>query len=229
MTDPAAAEETDLLDEPRLFPEVGVAARVAEVCAPALRDLGFRLVRVKILSTNGCTVQIMAERADGSFSIDDCEEASRALSPVLDVADPIDKAYYLEVSSPGIDRSLMRRSDFERWRGHEAKVALNAAIDGKRRLRGLIEAIDREGIKLKTAPGETGQALLIDIPFALMSETRLVLTDALIKASLKGEAITAPDSLSGEDEGAPAKSSGKKSQHALANGQADKRRKRHGG
>lgn len=177
-----------LLDEPRLFTETGVAARVAEICAPALRDLGYRLVRIKILTVNGCTVQIMAERSDGNFSIEDCEAASRALSPVFDVHDPIDKAYFLEMSSPGIDRPLMRASDFRRWRGHEAKIALNGAIEGRRRLRGNVQNVERDGVMIELAADEIGTPTSIHVPFALMSEAKLVLTDTLINDSLRRNA-----------------------------------------
>lgn len=206
-------------DEPRLFLETGVAARVAEVTAPALHDLGFRLVRVKISSANGCTVQIMAERPDGSFTIDDCELASRALSPVLDVADLIDKAYHLELSSPGIDRPLMRASDFARWQGHEVKIALNAAMEGRRRLKGVIGPLDGEGVKIAPDTSEAGLVGELVIPFALISEARLVLTDELIRETLRREAKPDADEddtdLGEADPAAPSLPSGR-------------RRKRHG-
>ena len=179
------------LDEPRLFLEAGIAARVAQVCAPVLRDLGFRLVRVKMLATNGCTVQIMAERGDGIFTIDDCETVSRALSPALDVADPIKQAYHLEISSPGIDRPLMRVSDFARWQGHEAKLALNGAIEGRRRFRGQLSRLERDGVMVALPAEEMGQDTHIHIPFALMSEAKLVLTDALIAESLRRDKANA--------------------------------------
>src|SRR5947199_6865154 len=107
--------DTEKNHEPRLITEQGVAARVAAIAEPVLAALGFRLVRVRISGLAGCTVQIMAERADRTMTIEDCETVSRTLSPVLDVADPIDRAYRLEISSPGIDRPLVRRSDFERF------------------------------------------------------------------------------------------------------------------
>src|ERR1044071_6057363 len=115
-----AAEE----NEPRLITEPGLPARVAAIAEPVLEGLGFRLVRGKGSGAEGCTVQIMAERPDGTMTVEDCEEASRALSPVLDVADPIERAYRLEISSPGIDRPLVRRSDFERYAGHLVKVEM---------------------------------------------------------------------------------------------------------
>src|SRR6266566_2034644 len=119
--------------EPRLIPETGLAARVAGIAEPLLEGLGFRIVRVRISGMSGMTVQIMAERPDGTMNIEDCENASRALSPVLDVEDLIDRAYRLEVSSPGIDRPLVRRSDFERFAGHVVKVEMAVARDGGRR------------------------------------------------------------------------------------------------
>src|ERR1700674_431989 len=124
--------------EPRLIAETGVAARVAAIVAPVLADLSFRLVRVKMSGLDGCTVQIMAERPDGSMAIEECEAVSRALSPVLDVADPVDRAYRLEISSPGLDRPLVRRSDFERYAGNIAKVELEAPFEGQRRFRGIL-------------------------------------------------------------------------------------------
>src|SRR5438552_14769605 len=119
MTDPILGSvDNDLLAEPRLVVEPGMAARVSAVATPVLQGMGYRLVRIRISGAAGCTVQIMAERPDGSMQIEDCEAISRALSPVLDVADPIDRAYRLDISSPGIDRPLVCRSDLERYRGH---------------------------------------------------------------------------------------------------------------
>ena len=115
-----------------------MAARVAAIAEPVLDGLGYRLVRVRISGLAGCTVQIMAERPDGTMTIEDCETVSRALSPVLDVADPIERAYRLEMSSPGIDRPLVRRSDFERHAGNRVKIEMAVAIDGRRRFRGVL-------------------------------------------------------------------------------------------
>ena len=108
-----------------------MAARVAAIAEPVLDGLGYRLVRVRVSGIAGCTVQIMAERPDGTMTIEDCETVSRALSPVLDVADPIDRAYRLEISSPGIDRPLVRRSDFERYAGNQVKIEMTVAVDGR--------------------------------------------------------------------------------------------------
>ena len=140
MTDPTAGSvDFDLLAEPRLVVEPGVAARVSAVAGPVLQGMGYRLVRIKISGEFGCTVQIMAERPDGTMLIEDCEAISRALSPVLDVADPIEKAYRLEISSPGIDRPLVRRSDFERYAGHLVKIDMAVAHQGRKRFRGKLE------------------------------------------------------------------------------------------
>jgi ribosome maturation factor RimP len=171
-------------DEPRLIIEPGRAARVAALAEPVLGSLGYRLVRVRISAFAGCTVQIMAERPDGTMGIEDCEAVSRALSPVLDVADPIETAYQLEVSSPGIDRPLVRRSDFDRYAGYVAHVEMQAPVDGRRRFRG--ELIGTEGdcarIRYETNTNESTEALLrIDD----MMEAKLVLTDTLLAQSLR--------------------------------------------
>src|SRR5438034_4589380 len=150
MTDPTTGSvEFDLLAEPRLVVEPGVAARVAAVAAPVLQGMGYRLVRIKISGEAGCTVQVMAERPDGTMLIDDCEAVSRALSPVLDIADPIDRAYRLEISSPGIDRPLVRRSDFDRNAGSTIKVEMAVAIEGRRRFRGVLLGTEGEAARLR--------------------------------------------------------------------------------
>jgi len=169
--------------EPRLIGESGSAARVAAIAEPVLNDLGFRLVRVRISGLAGCTVQIMAERPDGVMTIEDCQMVSRALSPVLDVADPIDRAYRLEVSSPGIDRPLVRRSDFERFAGHVVKLEMGIARDGRRRFRG--ELLGREGEDARIRLEDGAEVLL---PIAEMADAKLVLTDALVAAALKRNA-----------------------------------------
>ena len=177
-------ELTKSADEPRLITEPGRAARVAAIAEPVLGGLGYRLVRVRISGAAGCTVQIMAERPDGTMSIEDCEAASRALSPVLDVADPIEGAYRLEISSPGIDRPLVRHSDFDRYAGHVAHVEMTVPIDGRRRFRGQLLGTegDNARIRCQDATPESTDVLL---PIDDMMEARLVLTDALISESLR--------------------------------------------
>src|SRR5215813_3502104 len=161
--DMAQAFDIEDIAEPRLIIEQGIAARVAAIAAPVLTGMGYRLVRVRISGTSGCTVQIMAERPDGSMGIEDCEAASRALSPVFDVEDPIDGEYRLEISSPGIDRPLVRRSDFERYAGHEAKIEMALAQDGRKRFRGILTGTEGEAARLRrkdVAEGEPADVLL---------------------------------------------------------------------
>src|SRR5213080_3521969 len=186
MTDPTTdSVDTDLLAEPRLVVEPGAAARVSAVAGPVLQGMGYRLVRIKISGESGCTVQIMAERPDGSMQIEDCEAISRALSPVLDVADPIDRPYRLEISSPGIDRPLVRRSDFERHAGHEAKIEMAFAQDGRKRFRGILMGIEGDGAKLRRKDAAEGEPADVLLPISDMAEARLVLTDELIRDSLR--------------------------------------------
>jgi ribosome maturation factor RimP len=186
MTDPTpGSAETDLLAEPRLVVEPGAAARVSAVAAPVLQGMGYRLVRIKISGEAGCTVQIMAERPDGSMQIEDCEAVSRALSPVLDVADPVDRAYRLEISSPGIDRPLVRRSDFERFTGHLVKIEMAVAHQGRKRFRGTLASVEGDAVRLTrddVKANEDPEALLVMEDIA---EARLVLTDELIAESMR--------------------------------------------
>ncbi|MCA3597252.1 MAG: ribosome maturation factor RimP [Methylobacterium sp.] len=172
------------LDEPRLIHENGPAARVARLVEPIVKSLGYRLVRVKITAQNGCTVQIMAERPDGSFTVEDCEATSKALSPLLDVEEPVQGAYNLEVSSPGIDRPLVRISDFARWTGFEAKVEMAMMLNGRKRFRGPLEGVAGEMLRigLPDAPEDSPKFALI--PIREIGEARLVLTDGVIAESL---------------------------------------------
>jgi ribosome maturation factor RimP len=186
MTDPTAGSvDSDLLAEPRLVVEPGVAARVSAIAGPVLQGMGYRLVRIKISGEAGCTVQIMAERPDGSMQIEDCEAISRALSPVLDVADPIQRAYRLEISSPGIDRPLVRRSDFERYAGHLVKVEMAVAHQGRKRFRGTLGGVEGDSVRLHRddARGdEEAEAVLVMEDIA---DARLVLTDELVAESMR--------------------------------------------
>src|ERR1700742_331813 len=165
MTDPTTDHtDIDLLAEPRLVVEPGVAARVSAVAGPVLQGMGYRLVRIKVSGELGCTVQIMAERPDGSMQIEDCEAISKALSPVLDVADPVDRAYRLEVFSPGIARPLVRRSDFERYAGHLVKIEMAVAHQGRKRFRGTLEAVEGDAVRLHrddTRAGEDADTVLV--------------------------------------------------------------------
>lgn len=177
--------ETRVDVEPRLVTETGLAARVGALAEPVLAGLGYRLVRIRISGLAGCTVQIMAERPDGSMTIEDCETASRALSPVLDAADPVERAYRLEVSSPGIDRPLVRRSDFDRFAGHVAKIEMSVAVDGRRRFRGVLLGTQGNAVRLRSEDPQPDQAAEILLPIEEMAEAKLVLTDSLVAESLR--------------------------------------------
>ena len=142
--------------------------------------MGYRLVRIKISGELGCTVQIMAERPDGSMQIEDCEAISKALSPVLDVADPIDRAYRLEISSPGIDRPLVRRSDFERYAGHLVKIEMAVAHQGRKRFRGMLEGVEGDAVRLHRDDIRAGEDADVLLVMEDIADARLVLTDELI-------------------------------------------------
>jgi ribosome maturation factor RimP len=186
MTDPTSSSvDTDLLAEPRLVTEPGMAARVSAVAGPVLQGMGYRLVRIRISGEAGCTVQIMAERADGSMQIEDCEAVSRALSPVLDIADPVDRAYRLEISSPGIDRPLVRRSDFERYAGHLVKIEMAAAHGGRKRFRGLLGGVEGDAVHLRRDDARAGEEADVVLVMEDIADARLVLTDELIAESMR--------------------------------------------
>ena len=174
------------LQEPRLVAEQGVASRVAAIVDPVLQDLGYRLVRVKISAMGGCTVQIMAERPDGTMNVEDCETASKAISPVLDVEDPVQRAYYLEMSSPGIDRPLVRLQDFTRWAGHVAKIEMEELVHGRKKFRGTLLGLEGDQVRLERDEVKAeAEDKVVLLPASAMAEARLVLTDELIEETLK--------------------------------------------
>ena len=173
--------------EPRIITEQGLDARVAAIVEPVIEDLGFRLVRTKISAANGCTLQIMAERPDGTMTVEDCETVSRAVSPALDVEDPINRAYHLEISSPGIDRPLVRASDFDTWSGHEIRIEMAVMLDGRKRYRGTLTGTG-DGcaiVRLPDAPED--QDADAKLPLDQIGEAKLILTDDLISAALRAE------------------------------------------
>jgi ribosome maturation factor RimP len=199
--------DQSLIDEPRFVVETGVAARIARIAAPVLKDLGFRLVRVKMSAQAGTTVQIMAERPDGSMGVDDCEAVSEALSPVLDVEDPVKAPYRLEISSPGIDRPLVRASDFERALGREARIEMRTGLDGRKRFRGLVGPIAAGGaarqVTLARSDAGPGESACVALALADIAEAKLVLTDELIRSALraaKAEQDAVPDGEGPGDE-----------------------------
>jgi ribosome maturation factor RimP len=171
--------------EPRLIIEQGAAARVAAIAEPVLSGLGYRLVRVKVSRVDGCTVQIMAERPDGTMVVDDCEVVSRALSPVLDVTDPVAQAYRLEISSPGLDRPLVRRSDFERYAGNRVRIEMAVAVEGRKRFRGLLTGVDGKAARLQREDAAAGEAADVLLTIDEMADARIVLSNELIANSLR--------------------------------------------
>lgn len=183
----------------RFIRESGVAARVAALAEPIIEELGLRLVRVKISAQNGTTVQIMADRPEGAINVDECALISRRLSPLLDAEDPIPGGYVLEVSSPGIDRPLVRPSDLEDWAGYEAKIELREMIDGRRRFRGVLEGFEDGEARLRVALKDHVEPQVIGIPVAMIGEAKLVLTDELLKLAKAAQAAENAEAGLGPD------------------------------
>ena len=210
MSEPTHEPTTAPDQEPRLVVEGGVAARVAAIIEPAIVDLGYRLVRVRVTGQNGCTVQIMAERPDGTMNVEGCEEISQAVSPALDVDDPIQAAYHLEVSSPGIDRPLVRASDFERWAGHLTKIDTSEPVAGRKRFRGILRGAAGQDALLTRVDAKTEEERDVAIPMRAIAEARLVLTDALITEALRrGKSGLPPEMPAADDIASPKKGRGK--------------------
>ena len=173
----------------RFSRETGIEREIADLAESVLEELGLRLVRVKVSGRDGGTVQVMAERPEGVMTIDDCASISRKLSTLLEARDPIPGGYRLEVSSPGIDRPLVRPSDFASWVGHEVKLELKELVDGRKRFRGVIEGTaNGEALLRIELPGEK-EPQTIGIPFSLISEAKLVADQAAIRADLAGKKI----------------------------------------
>lgn len=158
-----------------------VDRRIAAIVQPVVEGLGFELVRVRLMAGRRTTLQIMAERPNGRMEIEDCAVLSRELSAVLDVEDPIDREYSLEVSSPGIDRPLTRLSDFERWKGYIAKLETDEIIGGRKRFKGELVGLSGDDVVIRLEDGEARA------PFSALIDAKLVLTDELIAASLKAQ------------------------------------------
>ncbi|NVK35959.1 MAG: ribosome maturation factor RimP [Rhodobacteraceae bacterium] len=186
--------------EDRIVTEQGLDARVAAIVEPVIEDLGYRLVRAKISAANGCTLQIMAELPDGTMTVEDCEAVSRAVSPALDVDDPITRAYHLEVSSPGIDRPLVRPGDFDRWAGHEMKVEMAVGLDGRKRFRGVLLGLDDDKAVVRLQDAKEGEEDTVKLPLSDIGEAKLVLTDDLITAALKAEKAAIAARTGAQDE-----------------------------
>jgi ribosome maturation factor RimP len=179
MSSPADADR-------RIIRETGAERQIADLAEPVLEELGFRLVRVKVSGRDGGTVQIMAERPSGEMGVEDCATISRRLSPVLDTYDPMPGQYRLEVSSPGIDRPLVRPSDFALWAGHDAKIELREPLDGRKRFRGVIEGVEQDEVRLRLEPDGKAEPVVIGLPFSLIGEAKLVADLESFRADLSG-------------------------------------------
>jgi ribosome maturation factor RimP len=161
--------------------------RLHDLLEPAVRAMGYDLVRVRFSAARARPVlQIMAERPDGTMNVEDCAELSRAVSALLDVEDPIGGEYELEVSSPGIDRPLVRREDFERFAGFEARIELARAREGRRRFKGRLKGLENDAVLLEVT-GQAAEPVIERLGLGEISEARLLLTEELIRASLKAE------------------------------------------
>jgi ribosome maturation factor RimP len=171
-------------DEARFIVESGVGAKVAALIEPALESMGFRLVQVRLMGGSDAILEIMAERVDGTMTVEDCEAVSHAVSPLLDVHDPIEGSYRLQISSPGIDRPLVRPADFERWAGYEAKIELKEAVSGRKRFRGPIEGYADGEVRIEVEVPDEGRQI-IGVPVALVGSAKLVLTDDLVRDTLR--------------------------------------------
>ena len=163
-----------------LIAKAAIDRRIAEIITPTVEDMGFEVVRVRLMSGKDSILQIMVQKPDGTIEVDQCAEVSNALSAILDVEDPILDEYRLEVSSPGIDRPLTRMKDFEQWAGFEAKIETDELIDGRRRFKGALAGIEGDEILLEIEEGTIG------LKFAWLSDAKLVLTDELIRDVLRG-------------------------------------------
>jgi len=161
---------------------VAAASHLEPIFEPVIEKAGFRLVRLRIMGGAAKTLQVMAERPDGSMDVEGCATLSHALLDFIEAEDPIEGDYEIEVSSPGIDRPLTRLMDFSRWSGHEAKIELNAAMDGRRRFRGLLLGLDGQDVMIRVDNSD------IRFPFRAIANAKLVLTDKLINEDLKARA-----------------------------------------
>lgn len=167
-----------------LIARAAMDRRITEIITPMIEDMGFEVVRVRLMTGKESTLQIMAQKPDGTIEVDECAEISNAVSALLDVEDPILDAYTLEVSSPGIDRPLTRLKDFDQWDGFEAKIETEQLIDGRRRFKGMLRGT--EGNEVLIEIEEHGEPVTIGLEFDWLTDAKLVLTDELIRDVLKG-------------------------------------------
>ncbi|WP_196259899.1 ribosome maturation factor RimP [Pelagibacterium limicola] len=172
----------------RYVRETPLEARIAAIVEPIAESLGYDLVRIRVTQENGCTLQIMCEDTHGRFTIEDCEALNADLSPVLDLEDPIDREYHLEISSPGVDRPLVRARDFAAFAGHEAKVELADMIDGRKRFRGEIVGADDETFSIRLPDAPQDEDPIHRLPLTALADAKLVLTDKLLDAARQMQA-----------------------------------------
>lgn len=166
-----------------LIAKTAMDRRLADIIIPAIEGLGFELVRLRLMGGRTRILQIMADRPDGGIEVDDCAAISTAVSAVMDVEDPIEDNYVLEVSSPGIDRPLTRLKDFDMWQGYEARIETTELIDGRRRFKGNLAGIDGDEVLIEIEEG--GETLTIGLKFDWLSDAKLILTDDLIAEMLR--------------------------------------------
>jgi ribosome maturation factor RimP len=177
----------------RLIARSAMDQRLAELLSPVIEDLGFELVRLRLMGGETPTLQIMAERPEGGIEVDDCAAISTAVSATLDVEDPITVAYTLEVSSPGIDRPLTRLKDFETFEGYEVRLETAEMIDGRKRFKGVVAGVEDGEVLINIEEGTVG------LSFDLLAEAKLVLTDDLIREMLKARKAAAIDETKFDD------------------------------
>lgn len=166
-----------------LIAKTSMDRRMAEIVSPSIEALGFEVVRIRVMGGKTNTLQIMAERPDGGIDVDECAQISNAISVLLDVEDPLEEAYALEVSSPGIDRPLTRLKDFETFEGYEAKVETTEMIDGRRRFKGMLAGVEGDEVLMNLEEGK--ETVTVGLNFEWLSDAKLVLTDELIQEMLK--------------------------------------------
>ena len=172
-------------EDDRMIVEQGLEARIAGILRPEIEALGYRLVRIRLSQMNGQTLRVMAERPDGTMSVEDCEAVSNAISPILDIEDPVSGAYHLEISSPGIDRPLVRASDFETWSGHVAKLETARLVNGRKRFKGRILRVEDGKALFRRDDAGKDEEAEFELALADIAEARLVLSDDLIREALR--------------------------------------------
>lgn len=177
-----------------LIAKTAIDRRLADIVGPIIEGLGFELVRVRLMGGQGKvqrTLQIMADRPEGNIGVEDCSQISTAVSAVLDVEDPIEEIYTLEVSSPGIDRPLTRLKDFETWSGWESRIETTELIEGQRRFKGELKGVENDEILIEIE--QPGGAVIIGLQFEWLSDAKLILTDALIAEMLRQRKVQLPE------------------------------------